>query len=191
MKRVVYTCDRCKKEITDHAVKPMFIIECLAAESTEEIKTDNVHLCPACAKQIVDDISGKLAQEVKQTGKENVVNEQDTVEEINSRNGVITKDKLEKMYADMSVSEIAHKLDVTESTVHNYIKKLGIALKRPRKKIAVSVDGVEQKGMDKLMSDRGKVRSLRRAGWSVKQIAEEFGTNEITTSMFMRNNTIL
>lgn len=129
MKRIVYTCDRCRKEITGNPHR-MFI-ECVDRE-TGDFQQETVHpevgqldICKDC----MDFLAGLVIRHVKK-GAPAVVNED-----------------FEKAVEDMVATSQQDK------------------------------PGEKAKPGRKL--DTGKVRALRNAGWTVKNIAIEMSCSEM------------
>lgn len=72
-------------------------------------------------------------------------------------------------YLDKELKNFICLVDVPDEPVNTEEYKPVIE-KRPKK----------QGGTDRRMIDMGKVHALKNAGWSVKKIAEEMGTSEVT-----------
>lgn len=128
MKRIVYTCDRCRKEITGNPHR-MFI-ECVDRE-TGDFQQETVHpevgqldICKECT----DFLAGLVMKHVKK-GAPAVVNED-----------------FEKAVEDMVATSQQDKPDEKAK----YGRRL----------------------------DTGKIRALRNAGWTVKNIAIEMSCSE-------------
>ena len=156
----VTICDRCGKRIEE---KPMKIAigryesksgRIVAEDFSQKIK--DFDLCEECAKELTEFAKEKQKEDEKKEEVKSVATSQKRGKKIN-----IDIEKLVTLRNHgMTYKEIAAELGVSEATACARMKKY------------------EEKKNEVEELDMGKIRSLYRAKWSIKDIADEMRTSE-------------
>ena len=156
----VTICDRCGKRIEE---KPMKIAigryesksgRIVAEDFSQKIK--DFDLCEECAKELTEFAKEKPKEDENKEEVKSVATSQKRGKKIN-----IDIEKLVTLRNHgMTYKEIAAELGVSEATACARMKKY------------------EEKKNEVEELDMGKIRSLYRAKWSIKDIADEMRTSE-------------
>lgn len=127
MKKIVYTCDRCKKEITGDLIKIcMEVVDRESGDFRNDIPFPDINECDFC-KSCGDFIAGQIRRFCKK-GAPAIINED----------------------------------------FDNAVKEM----------VATSQSGPPPSDKPRRKLDVGKISALRKAGWTVKKIAEEMNCSE-------------